>query len=125
MAKLRGVGRGARIGDSFSSPKAPTMAAKPRSEVKNAGTPAGDFAEFLRSKLPEKHKKPGDSHSNKARERFIQAMVKHGAEEIGVQAVRKWEQGAASPALKDFGAVAKALGYRDWFALVADIKASK
>lgn len=100
------------------------MAPKQREEPKNQGTPAADFAYFLREKLPERFKKPTDSHADQSRQRFVEAMIKHGAGKIGVQAVRKWEQGAASPPLRDFGAVAKALGYRDWFALVADIKAT-
>lgn len=99
------------------------MAPKQREEPKNQGTPAADFAYFLRDKLPERFKKPGDTNADEYRQRFVNAMAKHGAQ-IGVQAVRKWEQGAASPPLRDFGAVAKALGYRDWFALVADIKAA-
>ena len=117
------VSAASRMGGFKSAPQKPSgdMAPKARGEVKNQGTPAGDFGEFLRKRVPKQFKRSADTNADEARERFIAAMKQAGAGDVGVQAVRKWEQGASSPPLKDLGAVAKALGYRDWFAMVADI----
>ena len=89
--------------------------------TKQAGTPAGEFAEFLLHKLATAFRKAADTEANQGRQRFSAALKEHGVK-AGVDAIRKWEQGASSPLLKDFDGVAKAMGYSDWAALAVAVR---
>jgi hypothetical protein len=77
-----------------------SMAAKPRSETKNADDPRGQFGKFLRWWIDRHH--GGDLGP------LAQSL------DVSERTIGKWAEGAHSPALQDFDRVAKALGMADW-----------
>lgn len=107
-------------GDSLRNPR---MSPAPKKPVKNAGTPPGDFGEFL-VKWFDSFRRSGETNED-ARVRLQSRLGELGLTLKSTETIRSWEQGKSGPTLRDFGTVAKALGYEDWFALVAAIRKSK
>ena len=108
--KLPATKAPAKMGNSTHFPGSRNVGKK-RGPVKNADTPLGQTATFLVYKMGRLDMSPQD---------LTDAMNKAGWEG-GHYAVRKWLTGSNGPALGDLRYVAKALGYPDWVAFVADV----
>ena len=84
---------------------------KKRGTIKNLDTPLGQTAAFLNYKMGRLGLSPQD----------LAGTMNKAGWEGGHYAVRKWLTGSNGPALGDLRYVAKALGYPDWVAFVADV----
>lgn len=85
--------------------------AKKRGAIKNPDTPLGQTAAFMRHRMGRLDLTVQD---------FADELTKAGWDGT-YHAVRKWITGANGPTLGDLMYVAKALGYADWVAFVADV----
>ena len=86
------------------------MAARPRSKPKHPNDPRGQFGAFLRDWI--------DRHEDG--ERIVAEKLK-----MSRRAIRTWVVGNAGPTFKDLDSVAKALGFSDYAAMFAAVKAFK
>lgn len=79
-----------------------------RKPPKNQGKPIGDFAEFLCAWLDRKHE--GSAI-------HLAASLK-----VSPRTVQHWMSGDSAPSFNDLERVAEAMGYGNWFALVAAVR---
>ena len=82
-------------------------------DKKFKGLPGYDLAAFLHAKLQSREWSAND---------LFKAMREHGFSKTDDDTVYKWVKGQSTPRLNDMHQLALALGYRDWFALVAAIE---
>ena len=81
------------------------VAAKPRTETKNASDPRGQFGAFLRHWI--------DKHLGGDEKRLADKL------DLSDRTIRKWIEGANGPAFQDLDRIALAMGYSDWGALAS------
>lgn len=98
-----------------ASTKGKTVAPRDRKgpDKRILGTPRGDLAMFLHSELQRR----GWS----VRE-FFDALKLQGFDKKDDDTCAKWIDGNSTPRFDDLALIASALGYADWYALVAAVK---